>query len=746
MNLKNIFHFEEKHKKQLLSFISEVTQVLAFFTLAFIIFYFKCSFSWSIFSERDISRADSWLKGDFYWLGPEMSGGNNLPGPFFYFLLFPSFLLGDNIHNQVALWTITWFALTYTAAYLFISKITAHKESNLFFLITFILGKLPISSDVLNPEFAVMFHVLALIMLYYWREKRNNIYLYLTGLIVALGVQAHLLVALYIPTALIFYIIDKLKNIKAFLLFLLVAGSPMLIYFLLKSFQVFDTSATEAIPHTSFLLENIFSETWFIYVQRYIIPFTPFFTFCFILTLWSKYKTQKRVLKPAVKNLLIIITIPFLAGLLGAQHFWYLLFIPVFSVILISKWLDDLIPDNSNKKINFLLVYILFALMYSLISSYKDISFFLNSFSLSFAKNKFALLIFFFTFFIILTANLRWCKEASHKFILLCFVLFMSAQVSAFYIFSPADLLSSVSSSIPWPTYKTLTPLMKRIYLDTGWTPKMAMKKMTVIGIHPERSLLSDYTRTVEKLNPPPPPPLGKAEGYFIILDSQQFADWKQKNWNSYLSQSSLLSPALKQEIKNNKITIQRAKLYNSYWLIPYKTKENSFFTNGFHNIGQPYYWEEPDWLKKCNQTQILKNEKGFFYCRVWPEYLQKAGLGIQFSKNIKTSFLNIQFFGPLLASPNLSVNLYGIAKWSDIQIYLECNKKLLHWNLPDVGTHHDSDEYIENQKKMLLAPLKIKIPLKECAKDNITNIKLTFTEKHSERGQKKEHIAWELN
>ena len=37
-----------------------------------------------IYIQRDISRALGWLKGDFYWPGPEMSAGSNLPGPFLF--------------------------------------------------------------------------------------------------------------------------------------------------------------------------------------------------------------------------------------------------------------------------------------------------------------------------------------------------------------------------------------------------------------------------------------------------------------------------------------------------------------------------------------------------------------------------------------------------------------------------------------------------------------------------------------
>ena len=781
MSFKQYIDLKEKHKKFLLSFGLQGIQVLSFFILAFVFFYFRCSFSWSIFSERDISRAVGWLEGNFYWPGPEMSSGNNLPGPFFYFLLFPAILIGENTYSQVALWTITWFALTYTLAFFFISKITSHKESLLIFLITFISCKIPVSSDILNPEFAIIFHILALMGLYYWREKRNSAYLYLTGLVIALGIQTHLLVALHALTALLFYVIDKSerKKIKALLLFLLITLSPLLIYSLLNSFHVFETSYMESAPHIIFLLEYIFSEKWLIYANHFIIPFLPFFAFCAIFILWQKKKTKKWILKASTKNLLIITVIPFLSTFFSAEHFWYLLFIPILSIILISKCIDDILPKNLAKKINFLMIYIGFTLTYAfsytlayiLIFKHK-IAFFFNPFNLFFIENKFALYIFFLVFFIMAWTNFQWRNKTKYKSILLGLCLSAIAQMGAFYTFYSPEF-----SSIDWPIYQKLHPLMKRIYLETGWTPKTAMKKIIMIGIHPERSLPADYNKAVETLKINSPPPLllsdgalktnikqnyfkqkkyskGKPTGYFIILNSPKIIGHKHKNWSSYLSQSSLLSPILKQEIKKQKIIIQEPQLFSPYWLIPYKTTKNSLFPDGFHNIGQPYYWEEPDWLKNCHQTQSFKNEKGFFYCRVFPGYLQKAGLSISFFEK-NSLFLDIQFFGPLLASPTLSVNLDGIAEWSDIQIHLDCNKKSFHRSLPIIGRHHNLDistiEFSKKQAKILLAPLKIQIPLRDCKKDDIEKIKLTFIEKHTERGyiereQKKEQVVWEMN
>ncbi|MCZ0933296.1 MAG: hypothetical protein OXJ52_09120 [Oligoflexia bacterium] len=68
MNLKKISGWNIKN----LQASSPLIPVLAFFALAFVVFYIGCSFHWSGFSARDISRAEGWLNGQFYWPGPEM--------------------------------------------------------------------------------------------------------------------------------------------------------------------------------------------------------------------------------------------------------------------------------------------------------------------------------------------------------------------------------------------------------------------------------------------------------------------------------------------------------------------------------------------------------------------------------------------------------------------------------------------------------------------------------------------------
>ena len=701
-----------------------------------------------------------------------MTGGKNLPGPFFYFLLFPAFLMGENTYSQTVLWTIVWSTLVYTVAFVFISKIISHKESLLIFLIVFILNIHALCDSVLlNPEFAVMFHVLALIGLYYWREKRNDFYLFLTGLIIALGIQVHLLVSLHIITVILFYIMEKpeRRKLKNLSYFLFLALSPMLFTSILEYFHISKTSSGYYNEWTLRVFKDIFSEKWFYNLKKSLFLFNSFI-FCFILTLLKQQKIENKkwLLSSSTKSLLIITIVPFFITLLGAYRYWYLLFVPVFSIIVISKWFDDLFPESADKKILFLFSYCFFTIICFIAFNYDRIL----SLNFKWPERELYISFLFIIFFMItVITSLKWQRRSFYRNLLLCVCFLIFAQIGILKIFSRSYSSIKTDFSTKWPAYKELYPLIQEIYLKTSWTPKIAVRKIFIIGIHPERSLLADYAMTVEKLNlsntfflPAYKKgrqfPLGqleasgifeenKIQGYFIIQHLKKFIGWTQKDWKNYLSQSSLLSHFLSQEIKGNKVAIQAPKLYNSFWLIPYRTTKDSLFFDAFHNIGQPYYWEEPEWLKNCNHTQKFNSPKGLFYCKVFSGHLQKAGVSINFSESsYKTDlgfFLNIHFFGTLLSLPDLDTNLDGGLLWSNVQIYLDCNKRLFRWSLPNIGYLQSDNHAPESQAKTFLAPLKLQIPLRVCKKDEIHKVTLIFEETHSRRHKiKKESIVWD--
>ena len=643
--------------------------LICIFSLSFLFFYLFTQHSvyWDIFTSRDIQRAFGWLKGRIHWPGPEMVRGNNLPGPFFYFLLFPLKLFGENTYSHGILWLIIWLSLTYTIAFSFLSKIIRHKESLLIFLGLFYAagGNLFHSLKFIawNPAFAIMFHVLAIMTLYFWRETNKNSYLYLTGLIIALGIQIHLLTLLHAITVFLFCLTDirdkkERKPLKPFILFLFLISFPVLLYNILAYFNMFETSTLKQ-ENMNWFIRLTFHKNWFNRISVFNPVYTmPPLVFCFFLTLWEKWKSNGKIFTKSTGNLFIITMIPLIIGGLSSGRYRYTYFIPVCFLLLLSKVLDDLMPKQKNKKLNFLIAHSMLCVIFFILfdNTLKNVSFIKIISSVNSHFIFLILLIFFLVLFLIINTEKIFLKSPG-KFSLLFICLFLVAGGSIMNLSQTSFITNSFSRT--QPSHQKLHPLMKKIALETGWSPKEAMKHIYAIGIHLETSILTHYSMSLETIkeetlkNDNKYVLKEKPTGYMIIQHLKQFIGYSKKDWQKYLVNSSLLSDFLRQEIATGRLFIEIPKLYDSYWLIPYKTTSESAFIEGFHNIGQPYYWEEPEWLKNCDFTKQFKIKEGFYYCMVLPGYLQRAGVHIKFSekqpnKSISSQILNISFFGPL--------------------------------------------------------------------------------------------------
>ena len=741
---------------------------LCFFVLAFLIFYLyiQNNVYWDIFTSRDILRAQGWLKGQFFWPGPEMSGGTNLPGPFFYFLLFPPLLFGEDIYSQSLLWYIIWLALTWTVAFSFLANIVKQRESLIFFLVTFILS---IGYTVLfspldfawNPGFAILFHILALIGLYYWRETGKNLYLYLSGLVVALGIQVHLLVAIHIVTVILFFILDKRKRFLPIAFFLLLACFPILLYNILDLFNLIEdvTSQRYIEYYFAHLKIEFFSKRSIRNIKRiYFSYYTviPFLCLLF-LTFFRKKQIKKWPLTESIKNLFVMTAVPCFFIFFISRSEWYMYLIPVFLILFFSKYYDDLMPNNPNKKLNYLSAYG-FVAFFSILFFYTyHRSFPLNSLLLFNEEFSFIAFLILLLIFVLIILNTNWTKHPG-KVGIFSVMLCLTAQIMitkkpSLWIPHIKEIVSNTH-----PRHRDLHPLITQIYLETNWLPKEAMKRLYIIGFHSEVSLFSHYEMTKEIVRKKGNPIRIKSEqllensqGYIIIQHLKRFKNYSQKDWKEYLSHSSLLSEFLTREIREGKILIQTPKLHTSYWLIPYKITTDSIFVEGFSNVGQAYYWEESAWLKNCSSTQHFQDKNGLYYCLVLPGYLQRAGVEVQLSENNGAIYhLNVQFFGPLIGGRSFSDNIDGYAAWSDVQIKLLCGKFSFKYNMPSVGVERRTiQRKPELQGQWFTAPLNLRIPIKKltpppefsdklfsiqdfrCEKQDIREVELQFTYVH---------------
>ena len=747
-----------------------------FFLLAFLFFYLQTEqkLYWDIFSTRDLQRALAWTKGQFHWPGPEMTAGGNLPGPFFYFLLIPPLLFPGGAYGNSILWHAVWLALTYTLVFYFVEKISKHKESVFILLILFITSTGYSLFEPFkfgrNAGFAVLFHILALTGLYNYKQTGKNAYLYFVGLITALGVQAHLLVSVHIITAILVFCLKKQKQPKTLLLFLFLSLLPFLIYFLLLDhFKIFSASDIKW-QYLDHLKERFLDKTSQRNLKNNFAAYLLSGFFILILMYYRRWKLGGRLASKQMKDLLIVCAAPLFVFFLGSRYFWYLYAVPGVFLMLISKQFDDLVSFRSGKtrathttqksvkyddsaSFSFpiggkFVCLTVCAAAFCIFSPYK----YVTHLKLVFTQDlnypaifSLAVLILLLTLGFLNPKKQSPYREYGKTVAIFC-ILFC---LSLIHVTKPAPrrVKKSFSSRGVYSSYQEISPLMERIFLETGLPAKSAMKHLYSTKIFLEISLLAYYSMAMEKIEKIKNPikPSERPDGYMIIPHIQKFSGYSSKDWSRYLSNSPLLSRFLQKEITEKKILIENSRLYDRYWLISYRTTEESVFPEGFHNTGQHYYWEEPEWLEKCKVTKSFKNKGAFYYCMVLPGYKQKAGVKIALAENAP-GFLDMFFYGPLIGLSKDDTNLDGYGLWSNIELKGLCNDRRFRYALPNIGL-----DYADQKRPQIVAPLKLKVPAADCGLPSSTDIlkmEMTFNllyDEHLfiEHPPKKIQVAW---
>ena len=217
------------------------------------------------------------------------------------------------------------------------------------------------------------------------------------------------------------------------------------------------------------------------YINKIVFPFIILFTFCFTLNLWQKSTMKERTKDSSARNLFIITVVPFLFACLVGRFEWYLLFIPVFANLVISKWMDSLKIGGG-----LLFSYSLLTFLYFLFFNKG----YINSLYL-FERNTFALGLFLFSLFILLIFNLSWHKKTLYKNILFCFFffLFIKLGISDFkgpFNFTQINFNQKAKHfSIPkkfynsYQSFKQLYPIMKRILFRNRLAPGNSYEENT---------------------------------------------------------------------------------------------------------------------------------------------------------------------------------------------------------------------------------------------------------------------------
>ena len=571
-----------------------------------------------------------------------------------------------------------------------------------------------------------------------------------------LGIQVHLFVSVHLLTALLFS--RKLKPALFCVFFVL---APCLPYFVMRwGLNISGLSMNSIVEYFYFFKQDFLSKEYIGNFQDItdfkVFLIGPFMFLAFLALRQSKIFRRikpeeikkKSTFKKSSIRLFYLMGAPLLLSVFHLSRNWYVYYIPLFIALLFSKLCDDFMPKN--KKPTHLIVYAALFFIPVLILELDFSSFYSN---FIFLKNNYIFIILILLIVASLTLKKPFKNNNIFKVSVICFLVcgfFISRPLSYNVFFSRAKpfFLDHIFYSHFWKdyytkmSYKKMEAVFQQIALETSYPAKETIKRMYFIGgIEPEIAILSNYLLASERLkkttqfkNKSNLKANKKPDGWLIIQHLKDFTNQPEINWRQWLSNSTFVSSAIRDELRENKLKIRHSVLYGDWHLISYQATKESAFPEGFYNIGEPYYYEEPNWLKNCKSTASFKKNKEFYYCMVLPGYLQRVGVHIKFIKKEGQVFMSTGFFGSLLGLKMPQANPDGHGHWTDIKLSLTCNKNEYLYKVPDMGNNQTIFRDIKAISKTINTPLKMRFPV-HCELDKIQKIKLSFN--HTKKGRK---------
>lgn len=216
----------------------------------------------NIFQSRDIRRAlDLYQNRHWIWFGPELTGGGQLPGPFYYYLIGLPMILTNSVFS-IYLLEYVLFSLTAALVWYFLKRKFSIASAFIFYFMfltsPFIQFNL---TSFMNPSFQFIFLSIAICSLYF---HKNNKALILGGLALGLTLQIHFAASLVLLGFLVFLLNQsdlplsgRLKKVGVILASVLI---PLLPYVLFRLTSDSDSyyDITSSYLRIIYYLKNIY--------------------------------------------------------------------------------------------------------------------------------------------------------------------------------------------------------------------------------------------------------------------------------------------------------------------------------------------------------------------------------------------------------------------------------------------------------------------------------------------------------
>ena len=733
-----VFKMQNKFLQKL---IINILNPIIIFAIFYLIFYLKKDdFYITTLSHIDILTAMDWLKGQFNWLGPQIPyQTGNLPGPFFYFLIIPPLLLKEP-YTFLILYTIAWLSLTFTSAFYFVKNITKNQFSPVLFLILLLTSNFFIEYIMflpLNNLFSILFHLVIMISLFKWQEKKNDLWLLFIGLFMGLGIQIHHSILFHLVICIVFLITDPRiqtnqfgwKYLLAFVSLFLLPQTPFLFTLLDENREVY--IRTYDFERINWLITYFFANPLntlrklFISLDMYGLKPLIRALFIFILTIfgfiYKKRKSEKYFFDDSIVHLFLITIQPILLTFLFIDHKLNAFFLFLFSIITFVKFYDSLWPKNKETSYIFLFVLVVMTGLSSSLDYVTDL--------IDHANLSTILILYLIVFlFLILYISFRLMNFQELYFKLFFKIkktLKIDQVISLFYKLSFGLLIGSIiiifHNIKPVDTFKKA---LKYIYQETAWDSTTALERVFKIGFK-RKDFLFYYKLAIEEHNKSFNQNQKNDIGYFLIYEkNSEFQKNSIEEWKNYLLKASLPKEVQK-EIKNGSLVLRSVhKKSEKVFLISYQIKKFSRFPKGFHNLSRANY-KEPSWSEDyCYFPSLLKNKNTFYLCHVLYNYIgEKISFRFSFSneKN-KDSLLKTTIIGHPLTIGDMERSDFHFIE--NIVISFFCGEKK---EKIKILSRIGNDGNKKNKYRNFLAPIELKHPIKCKNINQIKKLKVKF-------------------
>lgn len=655
-----------------------------------------------VFQARDLERARSILNGKVLFFGPEMTGGGNLPGSLYYYLL----AFGLKIKNT---WISAWYlqvifvALGILAG--FYLELKDKKDTMLAITGVILISSAPLTyrflQIFLNVSLLIPFCIVSILLINFAFSKKysshKNISLYLASFIVGLGLQFHYSIVILMCSIIAMFFLDRKFNLYVFnlkqkLIAILIYILPSIPYYIwslshanTNEFSTNSGSAFNALSSLIYLIRfALHSEVDGLFLEsvRKILFTFPFFLFFIVIgKLYNKVRNKnfnfiffKAEYTPLYICMLLSF-LPYVDWYLSSQAVRYTMpfyiSLNFISLILFVHYLDH---KNELKFLNtvqsfYLIAFVLFIL---------------------FAYPHFILLKFFIPVFVLLIIfSLYYVFNQDKLNRIISIFIFLTVNHTQF-ITKDFVKMPDYHWALFMPQNYEWKHIWNVIQTYTGWDYQQAKNRIYYIGHHleqdPELFLEEHKFEPVEKtVNFRVPP-----DGFFIsnrmrVKDSNSLIinkiigkDIIPKLW---IIKQNIQSDVY-EAIVDKKIFVGK-NLSELILIAPFWIRDASTLPDQIHNIGMGYYLNGDELILQKISKNIgsirLSENLLLFKANECPSHKEYCSNGVLVKYDpideSGTSF-KITMIGNTISQTSPWINPDWTQAWIKPSIEVECNEK----------------------------------------------------------------------